>query len=110
MSVEQLAERCAGAGMPGLTVNALYALESGRRDRAGRRRRLVTVDELAALSAVFGVSTAHLMPIPEAGDGYPCGCATRVRALADELERAACRTVPIQAFVHVPPGSTAEMR
>lgn len=80
-AVADLAARCADAGMPALTTAALYALESGRRDSTGRRRRMVTVDECAVLSRVLDVD---LVP-PWRGDRV-CDCAARVRALADELD------------------------
>ena len=62
--MEELAERCpAGSG---LTVAALYALESGRREPAtGRRRRHVTVDEWIALAEAFDVEPAELL-----GEGH----------------------------------------
>jgi transcriptional regulator with XRE-family HTH domain len=60
-SVEQLAERCEEVGAPKLTVSALYAIESGRRDKTGRRRRHVTVEEYLALSLALGVSPRALL-------------------------------------------------
>lgn len=58
---EQLAERCAEAGWPALTTAALGNLETGRRDKSGRRRREVTVDELVVLSYVLDVPALTLL-------------------------------------------------
>lgn len=42
------------ASRSGLSENVIENIESGRRDAQGRRRRAITVDELAALTDVLG--------------------------------------------------------
>jgi len=51
----ELAARC------GLTENIIENIESGRRGPDGRRRREVTVDELAAIAAALGVRSVLLL-------------------------------------------------
>lgn len=53
MSREELAARCAELGRPELTFEAVSNIENGRRTD-GRRRRLITVDELAVLEIALG--------------------------------------------------------
>lgn len=53
---DDLAERC------GLTGNIIENIESGRRDRDGRRRRDITVDELFAISEALNVGPLKLLP------------------------------------------------
>lgn len=67
---QQLAERCAEIGAEDLTTNAIYALESGRRDAEGRRRRRVTVDEMIALAYALEVSPLALL-LPKENEEYP---------------------------------------
>jgi transcriptional regulator with XRE-family HTH domain len=49
-----LAALCASAGASHLTENVIENIESGRRDKEGRRRRDVSVDELFVLAAALG--------------------------------------------------------
>jgi transcriptional regulator with XRE-family HTH domain len=58
--VADLAARCKEAGMPRLTVQALYKLET-QRDRSDRAPRSVTVDELLVLAYVLDVAPVHLI-------------------------------------------------
>lgn len=51
----QLAARCADLGHHTLTEPALANIETGRRGATGKRRREVTVDELATLAAALDV-------------------------------------------------------
>jgi hypothetical protein len=60
MTVAQLAARCEEAGMPRLTAQALYKLES-QRDRTDRPPRPVTVDELLILAYALDVAPVHLI-------------------------------------------------
>lgn len=60
MTVAQLAARCAEAGMPRLTAQALYKLES-QRDRTDRPPRPVSVDELLILAYVLDIAPVHLI-------------------------------------------------
>lgn len=69
LTASQLAERCAEVGTPELTAQALSNIETGRRDKEGRRRRYVTVDEVVALALALGVAPVHLLIDPE-GDDY----------------------------------------
>ncbi len=57
----QLAERCKAIGAPEITVAVIANIETGRKDKAGRRRREVTVDELFALAYALQVSPVLLM-------------------------------------------------
>ena len=59
--MEQLAARCAAVGAPELTKTVIHAVETGRRDAHGWRRRNISVDELTAFAAVFGVPAADLL-------------------------------------------------
>jgi transcriptional regulator with XRE-family HTH domain len=82
-SVEQLAERCAQAGAPQLTVNALYVIESGRKEKAtGRRRRHVTVDELLLLAVALGVAPVDLLVPSTVADDAPVNVAPEVTTTA----------------------------
>lgn len=58
---EQLAEECAQLGAPELTYAALTNIETGRRDKDGKRRREVTVDELMTFGYALGVPPLLLM-------------------------------------------------
>lgn len=82
-SVEQLAAACAQAGASQLTVNALYALESGRKEKGtGRRRRHVTVDELLAIAYALGVHPVDLVVPGDLADDEPFDVAPAVRSTA----------------------------
>jgi transcriptional regulator with XRE-family HTH domain len=74
LTVPELAERCAKAGYPELTRQAIYNIES-RRARAGgpRVHRPVTVDELIALARALSVAPVNLLvPLGDA-EPYPLG-------------------------------------
>ena len=60
MTIADLADRCAAAGVPKLTTQALYKLE-GQRESKTRRPRPVTVDELLVLAYVLDAAPAHLI-------------------------------------------------
>jgi transcriptional regulator with XRE-family HTH domain len=62
-SAARLAEQCAVAGAPQLTAEAIGNIERGRRDKQGRRRRHVTVDELLAFAEALGVPAGMLLPV-----------------------------------------------
>jgi hypothetical protein len=73
MKVADLAARCAELGAKQLTAQALYKLE-GQRERADRRPRPVSVDELLVLAVALDVAPVHLLvpPYPSplwGGDG-----------------------------------------
>lgn len=86
MTVEEVATLCAGAGAPQLTVASLYALESGRKEKAtGRRRRLVTVDELLALARALRVKPISLLVPPDLGDDEPYSITPGVTTTAGEV-------------------------
>jgi hypothetical protein len=110
MTIKALAERCAELGAPGLTAQALYKLE-GQRDRADRRPRPVTVDELLVLALALNVAPVHLLvPTDDAGEPYPVTAtveadSSRVRGWARGLFM--LRRLPRvgdqrQFFAHVP--------
>lgn len=56
-----LAARCAELGRAELTGNVIENIESGRRDKDGRRRRDVTVDELRVLADALDFSPADVL-------------------------------------------------
>lgn len=69
---EQLAGRCEALGYAALTGPALANIETGRRLPDGRRRRDVTVDEIAALASALDVPPLLLMfPVGEGADPVP---------------------------------------
>ncbi|MFD7236479.1 hypothetical protein ACFWAT_14375 [Streptomyces syringium] len=55
LSREQLAAECARLGAAELTYAALVSIELGRRDKTGKRRRDVSVDELLVLGLALAV-------------------------------------------------------
>lgn len=67
LTVKELAARCAAAGMPQLTAQALYKLEQRRATPLGARRP-VTVDELLVLAYVLDIAPVHLMAGTEDDD------------------------------------------
>jgi transcriptional regulator with XRE-family HTH domain len=80
LTVAELAQRCIDAGAFELTEQALYNLEGGRRDKQGRRRRAVTVDELLILAYVLSVAPVHLLvPIDDNDQPYPVVPKSQVR-------------------------------
>ncbi|MFJ9816139.1 hypothetical protein ACIRU3_12900 [Streptomyces sp. NPDC101151] len=52
---QQLADECARLGAVDLTYAAITNIETGRRDKDGKRRREVTVDELLVLGLALAV-------------------------------------------------------
>lgn len=89
--VADLAARCADHGHPELTENVIENIEGGRRDRTGRRRRDVTVDELRVLSDVLGFSPADVL------DGLPPG--TLGPMSVDELQNVISGLEQAQSFL-----------
>jgi transcriptional regulator with XRE-family HTH domain len=77
LSREELAEKCRQRGWEGLTAAALANIETGRRDKSGRRRREITVDEKNVLAAALGKPPALLE--------VPLGSAERVEVLPGSL-------------------------
>ncbi|WP_182262449.1 helix-turn-helix domain-containing protein [Rhodococcus sp. UFZ-B548] len=78
MNREQLAQRCAELGAPGLTFAALTNIETGRK-KDGKRRRDITIDELVVIARALRVPPAVLM--------FPVG-------LVDEVEPVPSVKVP----------------
>jgi len=76
LSREELSERARGVGLPAsFSAVALGNIETGRRDHDGRRRREVTVDELAALAAAADRSPLDLLgPAAEVFATETVGC------------------------------------
>jgi transcriptional regulator with XRE-family HTH domain len=58
MTAADLAKRCAEAGMPRLTAQALYKLEG---QRSKRTPRPITVDELLVLAYALDIAPAYLV-------------------------------------------------
>jgi transcriptional regulator with XRE-family HTH domain len=106
LTARALAERCAAAGTPGLTAQALSNIESGRRGADDRRRRDVTVDELFALAAALNVAPVHLL-VPPKG---PTGKASDEERLYNVTPGKAVRREDVRRWVRgfdPLPGSTA---
>lgn len=61
ITAEQLAARCAAAGVPDITTAVIANIETGRRGTDGRRRRYVTVDELMLFAYVLDIAPVHLL-------------------------------------------------
>jgi transcriptional regulator with XRE-family HTH domain len=59
-TAKQLAERCAAIGAPELTAPVIANIETGRRDKDGRRRRQVTIDEAMTLAYALDVPPVYL--------------------------------------------------
>ncbi len=76
-----LAARCAELGHEELTENVIENIESGRRDKGGRRRRSVTVDELRVLADALGFSPVDVL------NGLPPGTIGSITV--DQLEEIA---------------------
>lgn len=70
-SLQQLAEECAAAGADRLTENAIENIEHGRRDKGGRRRRDLTVEEWLVLAYVLDVAPIHLLIPIDADESTP---------------------------------------
>jgi transcriptional regulator with XRE-family HTH domain len=64
MNTKELAQACAKVDFPQLTASVIANIESGRRDKEGRRRRAVTVDEAYAFAEALGVGVTMLLPPP----------------------------------------------
>ncbi|WP_411129934.1 hypothetical protein [Streptomyces sp. x-19] len=64
---EQLAEECARLGAPDLTYGALTNIETGRRNKEGKRRRAISVDELLVLGLALAVPPL-LLVLPLGGE------------------------------------------
>lgn len=56
-----LAELCKTLGWPALTASAISNIETGRRDKEGRRRREVTVDELTVIARALEMPPVLLL-------------------------------------------------
>lgn len=70
-------------GAPQLTVNTLYVIENGRKERGtGRRRRHVTVDELLILAVALGVTPVDLLVPSATPDDEPFSVAPKVTTTA----------------------------
>jgi transcriptional regulator with XRE-family HTH domain len=61
LTAEQLAQRCAANGVPELTAQTISNIETGRRDANGRRRRLLSVEELLAFALSLNVAPVDLL-------------------------------------------------
>lgn len=70
-SLADLARACAEkAGADQLTENVIENIEHGRKGRDGRRRRMVTVDELLVFADALDVAPIHLL-VPIEDEEYP---------------------------------------
>lgn len=61
LTAADVAARCAAVGMPELTAQTIYNLETGRPGEDGRRKRLIAIDELLALAYVLDVAPVNLL-------------------------------------------------
>ena len=89
MTVAELADGCAAAGMDRLTAQALYKLETRRAAPSGFRRP-VTVDEVGTLARALGCTPAELLPaewgvIPAMDADTLAGVAEQMQAAASFL-------------------------
>lgn len=64
---EQLAERCTAKGATGITAAVIGDIETGRKT-GGKRRRLVSIEELLTLALALNVAPVHLMVPPDDPD------------------------------------------
>lgn len=64
LSREEFAERCRQLGMTDFTAASLGNIETGRRDKEGRRRRKIDVDEAPVFAAALGVPLVWLFADP----------------------------------------------
>ncbi|MFF4270150.1 helix-turn-helix domain-containing protein [Streptomyces sp. NPDC001536] len=71
LTAAELAQRCADIGAPEITAQSVSNIETGRRDKDGRRRRFVTVDELVALAVALEVAPVHLLSRPMPPEDLP---------------------------------------
>jgi transcriptional regulator with XRE-family HTH domain len=69
-SAARLAQQCADQGAPQLTASVIANIESGRRDKQGRRRRDVTVDEAFAFGRALDEPVAALLGLAVI-EGHP---------------------------------------
>ncbi len=83
----QLAERCADAGAPGLTLAAITNIETGRPDKTGRRRREVTVEELFVLAYVLRINPVDMLVRGDAADDEPYPIAPDVTTTVGEARQ-----------------------
>ena len=86
-SIRKLAEVCAEAGVGRLTDNALENIEYGRRDKDGRRRREIAVEELLLLAFVLGVHPVDLLVPADLPDDAPFRVAPGVDTTAGTARR-----------------------
>lgn len=82
MNRQQLADKCASVGAPGLTLAALTNIETGRPDKAGKRRRDVTVEELFALACALNIHPVDLMVPSTAADEESYGVTPEITTTA----------------------------
>jgi len=72
MSTSDLAARCAGLGVPRITMAVIENIENGRRNLEGQRRRTVSVDELMVIALALNCPPLYLLIPPEDMDQpYP---------------------------------------
>jgi transcriptional regulator with XRE-family HTH domain len=87
MTTDEVAERCAALGAD-LSAQTIFNIENGRRDKAtGKRRRMVTVDELLVLAMALNVSPVDLLVPADAADDEPYVVASRARVPAGPLRQ-----------------------
>jgi transcriptional regulator with XRE-family HTH domain len=59
-TADDLAKRCAEVGAPEITSAVIANIETGRKDKTGRRRRDVTIDEVLKLAYALEVPPVRL--------------------------------------------------
>ncbi len=120
LSIEQVSDNCVAVGAMTLTVNALYVIENGRREsETGRRRRLISVDELLALAVALGVHPVDLLIPADLADDEPYSVtpdismtASRVREWIggqDFLVQPRTSLELARALQHLPPETAAKL-
>lgn len=84
MTAQDLAFKCASAevGAPEITTQTVSNIETGRRDKDGRRRRAVTVDEFMSLAVALDVAPVDLLIPSDLADDAQFSIAPGVDATA----------------------------
>jgi transcriptional regulator with XRE-family HTH domain len=90
MTVAALAERCAAAGAPQLSMQALYKLEGRRPGKL--RPRPVTVDELMALACALDIAPLYLLT-GLGRDSEPYQVTGNVRERTGKVRQWICGTI-----------------
>lgn len=107
-SVDELAARCAAIGATHLTTAALYALESGRKEKTtNRRRRLVSSDELLVLAHALEVNPDLLLVPQELADDAPYSITPTFTTTAGAAREWLRGAGPLASWAAIGPGGSS---